>query len=151
MQAKRALFVVHSYYLRDTRPRRLATALADAGWEVDVVCAREAGERPFETVHGVRIYRLPARRRRGSRWRYMFEYVTFALMALVAVTALWSRRRHRTVHVIGIPNFIVFSAIAPKRAGARVLLDMRDPLPEFFRAKYGLSEHHPLVRALLAE
>jgi glycosyltransferase involved in cell wall biosynthesis len=61
------------------------------------------------------------------------------------------RRRYHAVYVIGIPNFLVFSAIAPRSLGARVLLDMRDPLPEFFRSKYDLSEDHPLVRLLLAE
>jgi glycosyltransferase involved in cell wall biosynthesis len=151
MARKRALLVVHSYYLRDTRPRRLATTLNDAGWAVDVVCARDEGEPRAETVHGVRIHRLPSRRRRGTKLRYAFEYISFTLMAFFEVTALWLRRRYRAVYVIGIPNFLVFSALIPRVAGARVMLDMRDPLPEFFEAKYALSKSHPLVRALLAE
>jgi glycosyltransferase involved in cell wall biosynthesis len=151
MASKRALIVVHSYYLRDTRPRRLATTLTDAGWDVDVVCARDGGEQPSQTVNGVRIHRLPARRRRGGKFRYAFEYVSFTMMAFLSVTALWIRRRHRAVYVIGIPNFLVFAALVPRLAGARVLLDMRDPLPEFFEAKYKLSEHDRLVRGLLAE
>src|SRR5260221_10975857 len=132
MASKRALLVVHSYYLRDTRPRRLATTLTDAGWDVDVVCARDEGEPRTETVHGVHIHRLPARRQRGTKFRYAFEYASFTLMALVRVTALWLRRRHQAVYVIGIPNFLVFAAIVPRLGGARVMLDMRDPLPEFF-------------------
>ena len=151
MASKRAVLVVHSYYLRDTRPRRLATTLTDGGWNVDVVCARDEGEPRAQTVGGVRIHRLPARRRRGGRWRYVFEYVSFTLMAFVEVTGLWLRRRHQAVYVIGIPNFLVFSALVPRLGGARVLLDMRDPLPEFFEAKYKLSETDPLVRGLLAE
>lgn len=151
MASKRALLVVHSYYLRDTRPRRLATALTDAGWDVDVVCAREEGEQPVETAGDVRLYRLPARRKRGGKIRYVFEYVSFTTMAFLKVTGLWLRRRHGAVYVIGIPNFLVFSALLPRLGGARVLLDMRDPLPEFFEAKYGLSETDPLVRGLLAE
>src|SRR5215831_8164740 len=105
MASKRALLVVHSYYLRDTRPRRLATTLTDAGWDVDVVCARDAGESRSQNIGGVRIHRLPARRRRGGRWRYVFEYVTFTFMAFFEVTGLWVRRRHRAIYVVGIPNF----------------------------------------------
>ena len=41
---RRALVVTHSYYVRDTRPRRAATALAEAGWDVEVLCARDEGE-----------------------------------------------------------------------------------------------------------
>jgi len=151
MASKRALIVVHSYFVRDTRPRRLATTLTDAGWTVDVVCARDEGEARAQTVNGVRIHRLPARRRRGGKGRYAFEYISFTLMALAKVTGLWLRRRHRAIYVLGIPNFLVFSALVPRLGGARVLLDMRDPLPEFFEAKYRLSEAHPLVRGLLAE
>ena len=151
MAPKRALIVVHSYFVRDTRPRRLAATLTDAGWTVDVVCARDEGEARAQTVNGVRIHRLPARRRRGGKGRYAFEYISFTLMALAKVTGLWIRRRHRAIYVLGIPNFLVFSALVPRLAGARVLLDMRDPLPEFFEAKYRLSETDPLVRGLLAE
>jgi glycosyltransferase involved in cell wall biosynthesis len=151
MAQKRALLVVHSYYLRDTRPRRLATTLTDAGWEVDVVCARDEGEPRAETVNGVHIHRLPARRQRGTKFRYAFEYVSFTLMAFLRVARLWLRHRHNAAYVIGIPNFLVFAALVPKLGGARVMLDMRDPLPEFFEAKYGLSKRHPLVRGLLAE
>jgi glycosyltransferase involved in cell wall biosynthesis len=151
MAKKRALIVVHSYYLRDTRPRRLATSLTDAGWAVDVVCAREQGEPWSDAAGGVKIHRLPARRQRGGKLRYAFEYVSFTLMAMLRVTGLWLRRRHDAVYVIGVPNFLVFCALVPRLGGARVLLDMRDPLPEFFEAKYRLSETHPLVRGLLAE
>lgn len=148
---KRALVLVHSYYLRDTRPRRHASALVRHGWAVDVVCARDDAEPWRETIDGVRVWRLPARRKRGSKIRYIFEYLSFALMGLFVVSALWIARRHRVVYVIGVPNFIVFCALAPRAAGARVLLDIRDPFPEFFRSKYGLDERHPLIRALLWE
>src|SRR5437867_1125144 len=114
MAAKRVLFVVHSYYVRDTRPRRLANALTDAGWDVDVVCARERGEARRETIRNVRILRLPARRLRGTKSRYLFEYVSFAFMALFAVAARWSARRYQVVYVIGVPNFIVFATLIPK-------------------------------------
>ncbi len=151
MNKRRALFIVHSYYLRDTRPRRHAMALADAGWEIDVICARDAGESPVEHRDHVHITRLPARRRRGSKFRYVFEYVSFAIMAFVAATSSWLRHRQRVVYVIGIPNFIVFAALVPRLFGARVYLDMRDPLPEFFQAKFSLPADAPLIGALRTE
>jgi glycosyltransferase involved in cell wall biosynthesis len=147
----RLLLIVHSYVARDTRPRRHARALVDAGWEVDVLCAREEGEPARGEVEGAAVFRLPARRRRGSPGRYLFEYASFGAMALAAAAALHARRRYDVVYVMGIPNLLVASAAVPRLAGARLILDMRDPLPEFFRSKYGLPEDHPLVRALLVE
>lgn len=148
---RRALLVSHSYYLRDTRFRRHAEALAEDGWEVEALCARDAGELPRERVGPVEVHRLPARRRRGSKARYVLEYASFGGMALARIAALHLRRRYRLVYVFSIPNLLVLSALAPRLAGARVILDVRDPMPEFFRSKYGLEEDHRLVRALLAE
>ena len=151
VRPKRVLVIVHSYYLRDTRPRRHAVALAAAGWQVDVLCARAEGEPAREEVDEVSLYRLPAKRRRGSWLRYIFEYVSFTALAMVAASVLHLRRRYRAVYVVGIPNFLVLSALVPKATGARVVLDMRDPLPEFFAAKYGFADRSLAMRALLLE
>ncbi|MFA5891131.1 MAG: glycosyltransferase [Actinomycetota bacterium] len=147
----RALIVTHSYYLRDTRPRRHAQALAAAGWDVEVLCARDEGESVTERASGILIRRLPARRRRGSKFRYIYEYLSFAALCLVAITALHIRRRYDLVYVFSIPNALVLSAAVPRILGARVILDVRDPMPEFFQSKYALADAHPLVRALLVE
>lgn len=150
-ERRRALFVTHSYYVRDTRPRRHATALADAGWDVEVLCARDDDEPKRERVGAVAVRRLPARRRRGSKFRYVFEYGSFGAMAWGAMARMHAQRRYDLVYVFGIPNLLVRAAAVPRLAGARIILDVRDPMPEFFMSKYGLDADHRLVRALLAE
>lgn len=149
----RALIVVHSYYMRDTRPRRHAAILTRAGYQVDVICARDEGESHHEDVGGIHIQRLPARRKRGSKLRYMFEYASFTLLAWMAVRSNIRLRGGRpdVVIVIGIPNLLVAAAAPARRKGSRVLLDMRDPLPEFFVAKYGITAGSLAHRLLLAE
>jgi glycosyltransferase involved in cell wall biosynthesis len=147
----RVLIITHSYFMRDTRPRRHAQAFVDAGWEVDILCARDEGEPKRERVAGVDVRRLPARRRRGSKGRYAFEYASFGAMALGVVGAMHLRRRYDVVYVFGIPNLIVRSTLVPHLAGARIILDMRDPLPEFFQSRYGFPNDHRAVRALLLE
>lgn len=148
---RRALIVTHSYYLRDTRPRRHAEALAAAGWEVEVLCARDEGESASERAGEIFIRRLPARRRRGSKFRYIWEYSTFGFMSACVISWLYLRKRYDLVYVFSIPNILVLSAALPKWLGAGVILDVRDPMPEFFQSKYSLSDDHPLVRALLLE
>ena len=145
---RRAIVVSHSYYARDTRFRRHAEALADAGWDVTALCARDAGEARRERMGAVDVHRLPARRRRGSKGRYAFEYASFGAMALGALATAGPAE---LVYVFSIPNLLVRVAAVPRLRGARVFLDVRDPMPEFFRSKYGLAEDHRLIRALLAE
>jgi glycosyltransferase involved in cell wall biosynthesis len=147
----RVLILTHSYYLRDTRPRRHANAFADAGWDVDVLCARDEGEPAAEQAGEVRIMRLPARRRRGSKFRYVYEYASFGAMAFAAMAWLHARKRYDAIYVFSIPNILVRAAAIPKMRGARVILDVRDPMPEFFMSKYHLGRDDRLVRAMLAE
>jgi glycosyltransferase involved in cell wall biosynthesis len=123
----------------------------DAGWEVDVLCARDEGEPRHEHVAGVAVHRLPARRRRGSKGRYAFEYASFGAMALGAIGAMHLRHRYEVVYVFGIPNIIVRSTLVPHLTETRIILDMRDPLPEFFQSRYGFPDDHRAVRALLLE
>ncbi|MGZ4205426.1 MAG: glycosyltransferase family 4 protein [Actinomycetota bacterium] len=151
MARRRALILSHSYYVRDTRFRRHAEAFASAGWDVDVLCARDAGETARERVGSVRVYRLPARRRRGSKARYLFEYAAFGALAAMAITVLHSRRRYDFVYVFSIPNALVFAAAVPRLTRVPVILDVRDPMPEFFQSKYHLAPEHPWVRAMLTE
>lgn len=147
-----ALIVVHSYYLRDTRPRRHAAVLAREGYDVQVVCAKDEGESSFENIGGVGVHRLPARRRRGTKFRYVFEYVSFMVLAWMHVARMVRKRgAPDVIVVVGIPNFLVAAARPARRRGSRVLLDMRDPLPEFFVSKYNLKEGSLIHRGMLAE
>jgi len=144
---KRICHIVHSYYLRDPRVRREAEALAAAGYEVDVVCLKEQGKRWRETVNGVSILRLPIARRRATVWRYMLEYATFFLcVAFVLTVRIF--RRYDLIHVSNMPDFLVFATIFPKALGAKVLLDVHDPMAEVFMSKYAMRADSPVIRLI---
>lgn len=140
--------VVQSYYLRDPRVRREAEALIEAGYEVDVLTLKDKDEPWKEVVGGVRIYRMPLSRKRSSRKRYIFEYSAFLLMTAIAQAFLHVRRRYALVHVNNMPNTLVLSAIVPKLFGAKVLLDVHDPMAELFISKYGLTENSWPIRII---
>jgi glycosyltransferase involved in cell wall biosynthesis len=145
--------VVHSRYPADPRVRRETEALLDAGWAVDVVCLRAPGERPRERCAGAEVYRLPVRRNRGAGpAAYLREYLVFLSMAAVQVAQLHRERRYDVVQAHNMPDFLVFAGLAPRLAGARLALDVHDPVPELFVAKFGVAPTHPAVRlARLAE
>jgi hypothetical protein len=144
----RVLMITHSYYLRDPRVRREAEALAEAGYTVDVICLRDQGEPYRSEVNGVRIYRVPLRRCRGGFLRYLFEYLAFFVLSGLLLSALQLRRRYRLVHVHNMPNFLVFATLLPRLFGAKVILDMHDPMPELFQLQFKLAPRHWIVRLL---
>ena len=149
LQGKRAAVVLYSYYPSDPRPRREAEALVRAGMRVDLICLREHPAEPMqETINGVHVRRVPLRRRRASKATYVVQYSWFLLLSLTVLARRSLRVRYHLVHVHNMPDFLVFSALAPRLRGARVLLDLHDPMPELFESIYGLRPGHWIVRLL---
>ncbi|HEX4350929.1 MAG TPA: glycosyltransferase [Verrucomicrobiae bacterium] len=149
LRGRRAAVVLYSYYASDPRPRRETEALQRAGMEVDVICLREGSDEPaLEVLDGVNVHRIPLQRRRAGKLTYAFQYFSF-LVSAGALLSWWRlRRRYDLVHVHNMPDFLVFSALLPKLLGARVILDLHDPMPELLVTIFGLEEKSFAVRLL---
>lgn len=143
----RICIVRHFYYPLDPRVRREVEALKEQGHEVDIICLRGASEALREEINGVRVYRLPLFRYRGSFLRYLLAYSAFFLLASALLLLLHLRRRYRVIQVNTMPDFIVFVTLLPRLMGARVLLDMHEAMPELYRTMYKVDDHW-LIRAL---
>jgi glycosyltransferase involved in cell wall biosynthesis len=61
------------------------------------------------------------------------------------------RRPYDLIHVHSMPDFLVFFALWPRLAGCRIILDIHDLLPEFYRAKFKIDENSLTYRLLLLE
>jgi glycosyltransferase involved in cell wall biosynthesis len=139
--------IAQTAYPHDVRVQRAGEALHTAGYDVDVVCIHEPDTAPaVELIKGVRAIRLPITRRRGTKLRYVFEYAGFFALACAVVSLLHVRRKYDLVHVHTLPDALVFAALPARVLGARILLDMHDPMPDLLASKYGLSDRHPVVR-----
>jgi glycosyltransferase involved in cell wall biosynthesis len=141
--------VVFSHYPSDPRVRREAEALAQAGMQVEVICLKDEHESGTEVVNNVRVHRLPVRQKRSGRLRYLWEYALFILLAFIKLTRLHFERRYRLVHVHNMPDILILSALMPRLAGAKIILDLHDPMPELFITKYAIGPSHPIIRALI--
>ncbi|HLH55761.1 MAG TPA: glycosyltransferase family 4 protein [Verrucomicrobiae bacterium] len=136
----RAAVVLFSHFPEDARPRREAEALIHAGFDVELICLqRDRSEQLREELPGLVVYRVPLRRKRNGKLSYVLLYGVFFLAAatFLGVRAL---RGYRLVHVHNMPDILVFSALLPRLFGARILLDLHDPMPELFQAIYKLPE-----------
>ncbi len=141
--------VVFSYYPADPRPRREAEALVSAGIAVDIICLRNDDEAKKELVNGVQVYRLPVERKRGGKIRYFWEYGIFIVFSFFFLSFLHVKKKYNILHAHNMPDVLVFSTLLPKLFGAKVILDLHDPMPEVFQAKYDMPITHPVIRILL--
>ena len=149
LRGKRVAVVVFSTYPFDPRSRRAAEALVNERMNVDVVCLMEAGREPKrETLNGVDILRVPLTRRRGGIFRYIFQYLAFLLISSFILAVRSLTRRYDLVYVHNMPDFLVLTALIPKVFGAKVILDLRDPMPELMMTIFNLHQDTLPVRTL---
>lgn len=149
LRGRRLAVLLFSYYPADVRPRRAAEALVNEGMDVELICLRKSSDEPKrEVFNGVRILRLPLRRHRGGRVTYLLQYAAFIAAAFVVLAGRSVTRRPHLVHVHNMPDVLVFSALVPRLLGARVILDLHDPMPELMMTIFGLRSDSRAVRLL---
>jgi glycosyltransferase involved in cell wall biosynthesis len=117
--------------------------------QVELICLRERPDEPRrQRFNGVDILRLPIRRRRGGVLAYLLEYCSFLVASTVILAARSVRRRYDLVHVHNMPDILVFSALVPKALGAKVILDLHDPMPELMTCIFDLPPTSRAVRLM---
>ncbi len=136
MASLRVGVITFDWYPYEPRALRLAETATNAGYEVDVICLRQPGERGYGAHNGVHIYRVPMSRSIGNSLPMtILQWCWFLLLAGTALTWLHLRRPYDVVHVHNMPDFLVFSALFPRLSGTKIILDVQDVSPELMAAK----------------
>jgi glycosyltransferase involved in cell wall biosynthesis len=117
--------------------QREAEALADAGFDVEVMCMRAADAPRRAVVNGVTIIRLPVSQRDTSRAGQALDYGRFCLFAAGVLSVRHIRRPYTVVQVNSMPDFLVFAGLVPKLFGSRVVAYMQEPTPELAATIFG--------------
>jgi glycosyltransferase involved in cell wall biosynthesis len=143
----RVAIVAHATLPDDPRLRRQAEALRDAGHEVDLFGLRDPGQAAAESWNGIRILRLPVRRRFAGFAGHLAEYLAFGAVASVRLAAEHRHRRYRLVQVATLPDFLAFAALPVHLTGVPLLLDLHEDMPGFFRDRFaaGLRPLFPII------
>src|ERR1700722_230626 len=90
--------------------RSEAEALADAGFDVEVMCMRSIDSPRRAVVNGVTVTRLPVRLR-SSMVGKAIGYGLFSLFAAWNVSVRHLRRPYAVVQANSLPDFLIFAAL----------------------------------------
>jgi len=146
LTGKRVAMVTFSSYPFDPRPRRAIDALVGAGATVDLVCLADEKAPRREVRNGIDVLRVPLKHPRRGKLEYALRYGLF-IFASGSVFALRSlRRRYDLVYVHNMPDILVLSALVPKALGAKVVLDLHDPMPELMKTIFNVSDDNQSVQ-----
>jgi len=151
MEAK-VLMIAYTNYSTDARVQKEAEALVSRGIPVDFICLKEKNNSFKYIVNGVKIYFAPIKRYRGEiKFFYLLSYLCFFFFVQLYSTILYFKNKYKVIHVNNMPDFLVFSLIIPKILGAKIILDIHDPLPITFLTKFHLSRDSLFYKLLIRE
>ena len=127
---KKILMIAYTNYSTDSRVIKEAEAAIKQGFNVDFICLRTENACAKEKINNVNVIRVKQFKYRGrSNIRYILSYIEFFTICLFKVTVLFLKKKYAIIHVNNMPDFLVFCAIIPKLFGAKVILDIHDPMP----------------------
>jgi glycosyltransferase involved in cell wall biosynthesis len=142
--------VAYSFYETDNRVRRYAESLVKRGEQVDAISLGREGQPCFETISGVRVFRIQKRvTDEGGPFSYLRKLLLFFFRSAWVLTWRHLLARYDLIHVHSVPDFQVFATLVPRLMGARVVLDIHDIVPEFYASKFKVGERSWVFRMLL--
>ncbi len=141
LRGKRVAMVTFSGYPGDPRPRRAAETFIDAGATVDLVCLADEKGPWRETLGALDVVRIPMTHDRGGKLSYVYQYCTFILSSAAILAYRAIKKPYDLAHVHNMPDILVVSALIPKLLGARVLLDLHDPMPELMTTIFNVGRN----------
>src|SRR5438105_4117300 len=144
------MMIAYTNYSTDPRVIREAEAAVKGGFDVDFIALRRKEDPSEESIGGVLITHLNQQRYRGGGvLSYMLSYLEFLLRCFLRTTWMQVKKRYSVVHVNNMPDFFVLCALVPKMMGAKILLDIHDPMPNTFASKFKSGENGLIFRLLL--
>jgi glycosyltransferase involved in cell wall biosynthesis len=148
LQGKRVAMVMFSHYPDDPRPRRAVDALVSEGMQVDLICLGNENTPKHEILGGIDVLRIPINHRRGGKFTYAYQYSAFILISSMVFALRSLTRRYDLVYVHNMPDILILSSLIPKAFGAKVILDLHDPMPELMTTIFNLDKDSLSVRLI---
>lgn len=140
-----------SVYETDARIRKYSEALTERGDSVDVIALSPDDRNKIPTKYSlqkVTVYEVLKRFPERRSIDYLIAVLKFFFISSYYITKKHVINRYDLIHVHSPPDFEVFAAFLPKLLGAKIVLDIHDPVPDFFAAKFGSENNNVYIKLL---
>lgn len=145
----KACMLAYTHYEVDNRVRHYAEALIQKGWQVDAIVLKKHGQKYNNIINGVNLYRIQERiPNEKGKINYLIRLLKFFFHSTFSILEQSFKGKYDIIHVHSIPNFEVFATILSKLLGTKIILDIHDPVPDFFAVKFAKSKNNIFIGAL---
>lgn len=129
------MLLENNAYPGDTRVRREALALVEAGFEVTVIAPREGDQPSKDVVNGVHVYRYPAPFEHNSFLGFVWEFFYSTVAAFLVSFRVAFARGFDVIHAHNPPDTLFVIGLFYKIFGKRFVFDHHDLGPELYMAR----------------
>ena len=137
MKLKKVLILVENLSVPfDRRVWLEARALKENGFSVSVICPRFKGEKSFEKLEGVNIYRYSLAPATKGVFSYMLEFSYCLIMTFLLSVYVSIRHGFDIIHACNPPDTFFIIGIFYKAFGKKFYYDQHDLCPEVYLSKY---------------
>lgn len=136
MRHRNILVIREGYFPFDPRVRKEVLALKESGFDVTVLCIGKRDEMKHEIWQGIKIVRVKLEHKRGKIMRYIYEYLFFFLIAFNRALKWHINKKFCIVQVNTLPDFLIFSVLPLKILGAKLVLDVHEPMAELWETLF---------------
>jgi len=136
------IVIANKYWESDARLQREVYALAEDGYHIDLIRPKKP---KIDNVDfgqyndAITSYSLTFRRERGSKIRYIFEYLLYFIFTTAVVSWLTIVHKPKMIQVFVMPEFLMLSCCFAKLLRIPILMDWMDPMREVFISEYSKS------------
>ena len=157
-QKMKILMLAETEYPGDTRVRQEAELLQSNGYKVSVVALQKKNQPFYETLNGIRLYRIPriqffknSKQTDGGNTQqskgrintilkgvigYGFEYGYFTFLCFIISIILLFKNRFDVIHTHNPPDTLFVVALFHKLFKTKFVYDHHDLSPDLFKEKY---------------
>ncbi len=140
------MLVANNSFPLDERVHKEARSLAEAGFQVAVICARAPGQPARDSWHGVRVYRYRKSFDPSTPAGYLYEVVHATLASLLLSIRVAITVGFDVIQAHNPPDTLALVAALYKPFGKRFVFDHHDLAPEMYSALSGGRENR-VIRA----
>jgi glycosyltransferase involved in cell wall biosynthesis len=135
----------------DQRVWREATALAEAGCQVSVICPKgeQFDQAAHEVIDDVRIYRYSAFEAKEGLASYFGEFLQALVMMSLLSVRVFFREGFHVIQTCNPPDLLFLVTLPYKLLGRKVIFDHHDLSPETYQTKRESEESNFVHKLLL--
>ncbi len=133
---KNICMITQSAYPQDPRVRREAEAIAEKGFQVDIICLQIYDQPEVESFGNITAYRIVRRESKESLFDYLTLSTKFFIKGLLKTYKILKTKKYCLAQAHNMPDYIVFALIFFKLKKIPVILDVHDLTYELFNSKW---------------